>query len=285
MTRTRRVSFYVQKGGVAKTTSAAHTAVAAVQDHDFDVVMLDLAGTQNDLAAHFGLGDDVDDPDAPISAVFGDDWEFIADNIDDVAERMIYATDEGPDLIPADHGLSGADNNLASVPVEERYLKLETFISDQLADRYDLVVLDLPGKEDNITLNGILAASDIVAPLSPGKFELNQLDNLQADIASITADLEGVLERLGIQLRLAMVIPTQIDQRTNQAETFVDEIETTYPEIAGEPVAKSQNVSQLQGDGKTLFAVSDGSLYPTGQRARDAYRTNTSDLLDRLTPR
>lgn len=84
---------------------------------------------------------------------------------------MVYETEEGPDLIPADDGLSGADNNLASVPVEDRYLHLDQFITNQLAPRYDLVLLDLPGKEDNITLNGIVAAEHVVAPLCPGAFE------------------------------------------------------------------------------------------------------------------
>ncbi|RDZ96640.1 ParA family protein, partial [Haloferax sp. Atlit-6N] len=191
--------FYVGKGGVGKTTSAAHTAVAAATDHDRDVVLLDLAGTQNDLATQFGLGDEVADPDAPISAVFGDDWEFIAENIPDVVDRMVYDTGEGPDLVPSDKGLNGADNNLASVPVEERYLKLDAFIDEHLAERYDVVLLDLPGKEDNISLNGVFAAEHVVTPLCPGAFERHQLDSLRDDLAAIRSDLQDVLDRHDLQ--------------------------------------------------------------------------------------
>jgi chromosome partitioning protein len=74
MRETMRAAFYVEKGGVGKTTSAAHIAVAAASTHDLNVILLDLAGTQNDLATQFGLTDEVADPDAPLSAVFGDDW-------------------------------------------------------------------------------------------------------------------------------------------------------------------------------------------------------------------
>lgn len=282
MRNTQRAAFYVEKGGVAKTTSAAHMGVAAATEYNLEVILLDLAGTQNDLAAQFGLSDDVADPDAPISAVFGDEWEFIVENIDDVVDRMVYETTEGPDLIPADSGLPGADNNLASVPVEDRYLKLDSFIQNQLADDYDLVFFDLPGKEDNIALNGIFAAEHIVAPLSPGQFERNQLDNLRDDLNSIRDDLADVLAAHDVHPHLAMVIPTMISGRTKQSSAFVDDIKSTYPDIAAPAVAKSQNIGNLQGEGRTLFDADGDELYATGNRARDAYRQATATLLDTI---
>lgn len=285
MCETLRVAFYVGKGGVGKTTSAAHVATAAAIDHDLDVVLLDLAGTQNDLATQFGLADEVADPDAPVSAVFGDDWEFIVENIPDIVDRMIYNTGEGPDLIPSDAGLSGADNNLASVPVEQRYLKLDAFITDQLADQYDLVVLDLPGKEDNISLNGVFAAEHVVTPLCPGAFERDQLDRLRENLAAIREDLQAVFDVHDVHPHLEVVIPTMISRQTTQSAEFVEDLEDAYPEIAGEPVADSQNVGNFQSEGRTLFAADEDELYTTGERVRKAYRENATALLDRLTPR
>lgn len=285
MGETLRAAFYVPKGGVGKTTSAAHIATAAAADHELDVVLLDLAGIQNDLATQFGLGDQVADPDAPISAVFGDDWEFIADNIPNIVDRMVYDTGEGPDLIPADQGLTGADNNLASVPVEDRYLKLDTFVDEHLSDRYDLVILDLPGKEDNIALNGVFAAEHIVTPLCPGAFERDQLDSLQENLEAIREDLQDVLEVHDVHPQLSMVIPTMISGRTKQSTEFVEDLRATYSDTSGEPVADSQNIGNLQSEGRTLFAADDDELYSTGKRAREAYRKNTSMLLERLTRR
>lgn len=285
MSDTQRAAFYIEKGGVGKTTSAAHVAVAAATSHDPDVVLLDLAGTQNDLATQFGIIDDVQDPDAPISAVFGDDWEFISDNIPNIVDRMVFETGEGPDLIPADSGVSGADNNLASIPVEERYLRLDSFISNHLADRYDLVILDLPGKEDNIALNGLLAAERIVTPITPGSFERQQLKQLRSDLDAIRDDLEEVLDANDLYPRLDLIIPTMISGRTSLSSEFVEDLQSEFSTLVGESVPKTQNAPNLLEDGRTLFDAADDELYSTGKRARDAYRANTDRLLDQLTPR
>ncbi len=90
----KRACAYVPKGGIAKTTSTAHMGVAAAHDHDLDVLLIDLAGTQNDLANQFGLEDAVEDPDVPVSIVFSDKWELLRDSADDLVDRMVYETDE-----------------------------------------------------------------------------------------------------------------------------------------------------------------------------------------------
>jgi chromosome partitioning protein len=275
-----KCSIYVGKGGVGKTTSTAHLGVSAAQDYGLDVLLIDLAGTQNDLAASFGLIDDIEDPDAPISAVFGSDWEFIRNNIPDVVDRMIFETDEGVDLIPSDEGLSGADNTLASKPLEERYMILDAFLDEEIAPRYDLVLIDLPGNENNIVLNGLFATEQTVVPLKPGEFEQNQLDHLEADLERIIEDTEDT--DLNVSPAVSMVIPTMVDSRTNQAKAFVEYLTTEYPDRASVPIPASQNVSDFQGDGQTLFAAVDDELYSTGKRAREAYREATTQLLDTL---
>ncbi|MDS0223622.1 ParA family protein [Haloarcula sp. S1AR25-5A] len=284
MASVQRAATYVEKGGVGKTTSAAHIAVAA-QNMGHEVLLVDLAGTQNDLATHFGLSivdeetaDNGVSIDAPISAVFGDDWAFLRDNIDDLLDRMTFPTDEGPDLIPADPGLGGADNNLANVPLEERYQKLDGFVEDLVAEQYDLVIFDLPGKEDNIALNGLFAARNVVAPLKPGAFERDQLQKLDATLEEISADLN-------VDLGLALIIPTIISSQETLSESFVEYVTEEYPEIVGEPVTKTADIGNNQNAGRTLFAVPDDELYATGKRAREAYSANTEQLLTQLTDR
>jgi chromosome partitioning protein len=279
----RTAATYVPKGGVGKTTTAAHIGVAAASEHDLDVLLVDLAGQQNDLATQFGVDAlDLDDPqdlvdviDAPISAVFGDDWDFIRENIPNVLDRMVFATDEGPDLIPADPGLGGADNNLANVPREERFIKLQQFLDEDVADRYDLVLLDLPGKEDNIALNGLFAARNVIAPLKPGAFERNQLEQLEHD-------LQVIADEYDVPTALTLVFATMVDHRTTLGEEFVADLEAEYPDAAGEPIPATQNIGNEQAAGRTLFALDEDALYTSGQRAREAYRQNTDLLLDRL---
>lgn len=275
--RLQAAAVYVEKGGVGKTTSASHFAVAAATDHDLDVLLIDLAGTQNDLAAAFGILEETRDPNAKLSAIFGDNWEFIKSNIDDIVDRMTFDTGEGVDLIPSDSGLAGADNNLASVPLEDRYSILADFLADEIAGRYDIVLMDLPGGENNIALNGLFAAEDTVVPLKPGEFESNQLENLESDLRAIEEDTEG-----DVTPRVSMVIPTMIDRRTNQSGEFVDTLEAEYPDRVGPAVSATQDIARLQGEGRTLFAANDDELYDSGQRARHAYREATDQLLSTL---
>jgi len=279
-----RVATYVEKGGVAKTTTSAHVAASAVVNHDLDSLIIDLAGTQNDIAAHFGLDEvvDADDDAAPISVIFGDQWNIIRDGVDDVIDRMIYETDEGVDVIPSDMGLEGADNNLANVPIEERYTKLHQFIDEDL-DFYDLVVLDLPGKSDNIAINGLVAAGDVLAPVKPGAFERNQLGKIEEDLAVIRdQDLSDV--GLPRDLQLQQIVVTMYQQNRRLQEQFIEHVDKKYPDlVAPEVVAHTEDILHAQDAGQTLFAMDDDELYATGERAREAYRANTADLLDRLT--
>jgi chromosome partitioning protein len=274
----KRAAFYVEKGGVGKTTSTAHVGVSAHQNYDLDVLLVDLAGTQNDLATQFGMSEEVDDPDAPISAVFGDNWEFIKENVEDLLGQMAFTTNEGPDLIPADRGLTGADNNLANVPTEERFTKLDAFVGNFVAPEYDLVLFDLPGKEDNIALNGLFAASNIVAPLPPGAFERQQLDNLRESLAAIR-------DTHPVDAHVVLVTPTMVDQTTNISDRFLDELREEFDGMISTPIADTANIRNEQAEGQTVYAVPPDELYETGRRTREAYTELTTDLLGRLEAR
>lgn len=278
----RTACVYVPKGGVGKSTTAAHMAVTAATDHELDVVLIDIAGTQNDLAKQFGVSKPVadllqSDDGVPVSAVFRDEWQLIHDNIPDVVDRMTVETGEGPDLIPANPGLGGADNQLANIAQEERYNRLESFVRETLAEHYDFALLDLPGTENNIAINGLVAAGSVVAPIRPGAFERNQLDSLE------TEDLAVIRDAYDIDLELVMVMPTMINQAIKQHRDFPDALAEAYPDaIAPMPVASSQNIPNQQELGRTIFAMDLDDLYETGHRAMEAYRTNTTELLTRL---
>lgn len=265
---------YVEKGGVGKTTSAGHLG-RALAENGLDVLLIDLAGRQNDLAMQFGLDDAIEDVDAPISAIFRDDWDFLRSEIDDVVDRMVYDTGYGPDLIPSDAGLEGQDNNLANVPLEDRFTKLKSFVSEDL-DGYDATLYDLPGKESNIALNGLVAAENVIAPVKPGEFERQQLDKLPAILAEIGEDTP-------VTPRLRMVIPTAVESQKNIHQDFLEYVNTEYPSlVAPAHIPNSANVEAAPTAGRTVFDVSDDELYATGKRARDAYKTNADELLNRL---
>jgi chromosome partitioning protein len=275
-----RFAAYIDKGGVTKTTTAGHMGRAMAGKHDLRTLLIDAAGRQNDLATMFGLQDETspEDLEAPLSAVFRDDWDFIKDNIPDVVDRMVFETDHpNLDLIPSDPGLEGADNQLANVPHEERFEKLNEFVNEELAE-YDAVVFDLPGKESNIALNGLLAAENVVAPIKPGKFEQKQISELDDVLQDFVDDYER-----DIDISLVMVIPSAINLQKNLHEKFITWVEDEFPErVSPAYVVNSANVESAPDEGRTVFDMPDDSLYSTGKRARDAYAENTAELLTRL---
>jgi len=100
-TTTKRAATFLDKGGTGKTTSAAHLGVALAEAGE-DVLLIDLAGKQGDLAKHFGVWEEMQEQinegdDWPnISTVFAEEWDQIATKLGDAAvESLIIETDEG----------------------------------------------------------------------------------------------------------------------------------------------------------------------------------------------
>jgi ATPases involved in chromosome partitioning len=89
MTQTYRAAAFLDKGGTGKTTTVAHLAVA-LEELGHNVLIIDLAGKQGDLAKHFGAWSDyrdqVDNDEAwpNISTVFR---RFMGDDCEEVGRR------------------------------------------------------------------------------------------------------------------------------------------------------------------------------------------------------
>lgn len=276
---TLRAAAFLDKGGVGKTTTVAHLGVA-LYERGLDVLLLDLAGKQGDLAKHFGLWADVQavEDDWPnITTVFQPEWRTIADKLDTAVEDLIWVTGEGPDLIPAHEGLDGLDSMLSDVDdVEDRYNRLDDFLTEYIDGRYDVILLDLPGSTSNISYNGLWATRHIIAPVRPGPFERGQAEQLRGD-------LETIRDEQAVDIELTMLLLNELDTRTNAGQRFRDEFATEFPDaIAPEQICSSQAIVNAQVDGQTLFTIDDKDHTPTAERAIKAYEADAEELLTRL---
>ena len=274
---TLRAAAFLDKGGVGKTTATAHIGVCAARA-GYKTLLIDLAGKQNDLAKHFGLYDDLPEADERfpnISTTFDEDWAALEQQLPDAVEGMIRDTGEGPDLIPAHRGLDAVDDELASVPIEERVRRLDSFLTDSIDPLgYDLILLDLPGLANNVTYNGLVATNNVYTPVELGAFEERQLDALQADLDELEAGLDTHVEYV-------MVIPNRVDTQTKVGTQVLDSISETYADrIAPAGIPESQDFKNAQYAGQTIFALE--SPLATGERARAAYEESTLELLRRL---
>ncbi|WP_267164448.1 ParA family protein [Halovenus salina] len=272
-----RAATFLDKGGVGKTTATAHLGVA-LDRHGYDVLLLDLAGKQGDLAKHFGLWKEVQDDDdrwPNITTVFQEEWETISKKLPNAVEDLTLPTGEGPDLIPAHESLDGLDAILGNIDeAAERYSRLDAFLTGYVEEDYDVILLDLPGSTSNIAYNGLWAAGSVVAPVRPGPFEAEQA-------AQLRRDLETIRTEQGVDIELEMVLLNEVDERTKAGKAYLDEFETEYPDaLAPTQIPSSQDVQNAQMNGETLFQLERPSK--TAQRAVDAYETDAKELIERL---
>jgi chromosome partitioning protein len=270
-----RAAAFLDKGGVGKTTTIAHVGVALADD-GYRVCLLDLAGKQGDLTKHFGLWQQTQDADGwpNITTVFQDEWETIADELPDAIDRLIVPTGEGPDLIPAHEGLDGLERLLGGIDdPSERYTRLDRFLTGYLDDRYDVVLLDLPGSTSNIAYNGLWAARRVIAPVRAGPFEQEQTSQLEADLDEIHDGQE-------IEIDLTLLLINEYDDRQTIDRQLFEHLNTEYPnELAPQQIPSSQDITNAQQVGQTIFQLEQPSQ--TAQRARAAYRENARTLVAR----
>lgn len=283
---TRRAAIFIDKGGTGKTTSAAHLG-AALHQLGHDVLLLDLAGKQGDLADALGVFEDVEadiesEDDFPnIATTMGDRWSDVADMVgrEDAVDRLVYETDSGVDLIPAHPDLDGLDADLGNIDdVDERYNRLRVFLDEYVdpLERWDVVILDMPGLANNITYNGLWAAQNVVTPVSMGSFELKQARSLEADI-------EKIRSSYGEAVQLQMVIANLYDRRTNLHSEVLEQFDEEFGDLmAPEYVVDSQQIRTVTDEGRTLFDVPDDELLSTGKDAQDAFLANADELYNRL---
>jgi chromosome partitioning protein len=282
MGTTLRAAAFLDKGGTGKTTTVAHLGIA-LREHGFDVLLIDLAGKQGDLAKHFGVWDEYQqriENDAAwpnISTVFDDAWPTIAEKLgEDPLDDLIVKTAEGVDLIPAHPGLDTLDAELGNINnARERYSRFEQFLDDYVDPlAYEVVLIDLPGMTNNVSYNGLWAAHNVIVPVEMGPFEAEQADALRRDLDKIAANFATTIE-------LALVLPNKVDTRTTLAEEYLDAFEREFSDaIVSDYVPYSQDIRNAVQQGQTVFALTDPST--TATQAREAYLAAADLLVKRL---
>ena len=154
------------KGGVGKTSAAVHLAQYFALK-GYRTLALDL-DPQASLTTLFGLLPDSDIPDdATALAYFSGDISSLRPAI----RRTHW---HGLDLIPANLALSDAEFSLANrVSSESGFVFYHPLASalQEIADDYDIVVIDTPPAQGFITMNALFAATGLLVPLTPAMMD------------------------------------------------------------------------------------------------------------------
>lgn len=160
----RTIAMINQKGGCGKTTTAINTAAAfATGGHRVLLVDLDPQGH-----ASLGLGIEPDNIHRTV-------YDVLTDLQAPLSSIILNTKIEWLDLAPCNVLLAGAELELGGVLGKE--LVLATKLR-ALSDRYDVCIIDSPPALGILTLNALVASSDVVVPVQVHYFALEGLKRL-----------------------------------------------------------------------------------------------------------
>jgi chromosome partitioning protein len=201
----RSIAIANHKGGVGKTTTSVNLA-AGLARAGYRTLLVDV-----DAQAHatFWFVEDPDDIEFDLQDV-------ISKNVP--IDKTIRRTRiEGLDLLPATLALAPLETELVSMTRRED--RIERALAG-VDDDYDFAVMDLAPSLSLVTLAALVAATDVIAPVSATKLAVGGLgaflgwtDDFR-DEGLITAPLLGVLI-------------TMADQRTRVTREVVEALESS----------------------------------------------------------
>jgi chromosome partitioning protein len=233
--RTRIFVIANQKGGVGKTTSAVNLA-AALALGGLSVLLVDL-DPQGNASTALGIDHSSGVPGTYEVLIAGG---AVADYVADSPEAPRLK------VLPATIDLAGAEIELVSLVARENRLlrALRTYLASHPTD---YVLLDCPPSLGLLTLNALVAATEILIPIQCEYYALEGVSQLMRTIDLVKGQLND-------SLRLTTVLLTMFDGRTRLAAQVADEVRTHFAtETLPTVIPRSVRISEAPSYGQTVL--------------------------------
>ncbi len=248
----RILSVINQKGGVGKTTTVVNTAayVARMGRH---VLVVDL------------------DPQGNATTGFGIEWKSLPGGLyeclleESVPHEHICTTEiERLHVIPATADLAGATVDL--VHVDNREFRLQKVLKD-MGNNYDYIFIDNPPSLGLLTVNGLVASSELIIPVQCEYYALEGIGSLLETVSLVRENLKSDIHILGALL-------TMYDDRNRLARAVFEELYRYFPnKIFRTVIPRNTKLAEAPSYGKPVM------LYDRWSRGARAYKRLAREII------
>jgi chromosome partitioning protein len=242
-----------QKGGVGKTTTAVNVA-AALAELDRRVLVVDLDPQGN---ATTGLGIDPRTLGSTMYQVLVGATP-IEDTIEGTSVRNLF-------VAPASLDLAGAEIEL--VPMFSRERKLRQALAG-VADDYDYIFIDCPPSLGLLTVNALVAATEVLIPIQCEYYALEGVGQLIRNVMLVQEDLNP-------DLHISTIALVMYDARTNLAEQVAQEVRSHFGDkVCQTIIPRTVRLSEAPSFGQPI------TVFDPVSRGAHAYRRLARELVE-----
>lgn len=247
----RVIAICNQKGGVGKTTTAMNLGayLAALGRR---CLLIDFDPQAN---ATSGLG--ITSPQESI---------YTALMSDSLPSPLIKRTAIfGYEVLPASQDLAGALVELISLPEREYRLRK---VVNQVRHLYDFVLIDLPPSLNLLTINGLVAADEVLVPIQCEYYSLEGIGQLLK-----TIDL--IRQNLDYKLKVAGAVLTMYNKKERLSREVVKEVRKHFPyNVFNSEIPRAVALAEAPSFGKPII------LYAPYTSAARAYLLLAKEIIN-----
>ena len=251
----RTIAIANQKGGCGKTTTAVNLA-AAFAERQYRTLLIDL-DPQGHSTIGFGC-----DPDELSTTIY----DALMKSQIGLSDIIVGTKVEHLDLAPSNVLLSGAEIELISVVGREFVLteRLKT-----VRDEYDICVIDCLPSLSLLTLNALVASTDVIVPVQLHYYAMEGLKQLFETAAIIQENLRPC------EVKFSGLLLTFVDKTTLLSKQAEKQMREYFGNLVFDTVIhRSVRLAEAPSTGQSIFT------YAPESRSAAEYRALAEEVIN-----